>query len=51
LIGRSREELAAGLRSIAFGRYVVFYLILEDHVEIARVIHGSRDFRRALTER
>ncbi len=42
-IGRLRDELAAGLRSLPVGRYVIFYLSLADGVEIIRVLHGSRD--------
>jgi len=42
-IGRLRDELAAGLRSLPIGRYVIFYLSLADGVEIIRVLHGSRD--------
>lgn len=41
--GRSREELAPGLRSLAFGRYVVFYMPLPDGIDVVRVLHGSRD--------
>jgi len=42
-IGRLRDELAAGLRSLPVGRYVIFYLSLADGVEIIRVLHGARD--------
>jgi toxin ParE1/3/4 len=43
LMGRSRDELAPGLRSFAFGRYVVFYEPLEDGIDVVRVLHGARD--------
>ena len=43
LIGRSRDELAPGLRSLAFGRYVVFYEALSEGIDVVRVPHGSRD--------
>lgn len=42
-IGRLRDELAADLRSLPIGRYVIFYLSLANGVEIIRVLHGSRD--------
>lgn len=45
----TNSELAC--EAIAFRRYAVFYVVIEDHVEIARIIHGSRDLRRALTAR
>ena len=43
LLGRSREELASGIRSFPLGRYVIFYEVLRDGIEIVRVLHGSRD--------
>jgi toxin ParE1/3/4 len=48
LLGRARDELVPGLRSLPFGRYVIFYRALDDGVEIVRVLHGARDLRRAL---
>jgi toxin ParE1/3/4 len=48
LAGRTRDELALGLRSLAYGRYVIFYRALDDGAEIVRVLHGARDLRRAL---
>jgi toxin ParE1/3/4 len=47
LIGRRRDEFGVGLRSMPFGRYIIFYVALEDGAEIARVVHGARDLRRA----
>lgn len=43
LMGRAREELAASLRSFPFGRYVIFYVPVEDGIDVVRVLHGSRD--------
>jgi toxin ParE1/3/4 len=48
LAGRARDELIKGLRSLAYGRYVIFYRAIEDGAEIVRVLHGARDVRRAL---
>ena len=42
-MGRSREELNPGLRSLPFGRYVVFYLPLSDGIDVVRVLHNSQD--------
>lgn len=42
-LGRARDELRSGLRSLAVDRYVVFYLPVDDGVRIIRVLHGSRD--------
>ena len=43
LIGRLRDELAPELRSMPFGRYVVFFLPLPEGIDIVRVLHSSRD--------
>ena len=48
LAGRARGELLPGLRSLAYGRYVIFYQAIEDGAEIVRVLHGARDLGRAL---
>jgi toxin ParE1/3/4 len=45
-MGVSREELEATLRSQPVGNYLIFYLPLEDGVDIIRVLHGSRDMAR-----
>jgi toxin ParE1/3/4 len=42
-MGRSREELYPNLRSYPTGRYMIFYLALDDGIELVRVLHGSRD--------
>ena len=51
-IGRKRDDLRIGYRSITEGDYVIFYRILsEQSVEIVRVVHGKRDLNRInLTE-
>jgi toxin ParE1/3/4 len=46
MIGTSREELAPDLRSMPFGRYVVFFVPLADGVDVVRVLHSSRDVDR-----
>lgn len=43
MLGRSREELAPGLRSLPLGRYVIFYEVISDGIAIVRVLHGARD--------
>lgn len=42
-LGRSREELADGLRSFPVARYVIFYRASDEGIEVARVLHGARD--------
>ena len=43
MMGRSRDELAPRVRSLPFGRYVVFFEPLSDGIDVVRVLHGSRD--------
>lgn len=42
-IGRERKEIREGLRSFSKERHVIFYRILNDHIRIVRILHGSRD--------
>jgi toxin ParE1/3/4 len=42
-LGRHREELAPGIQSFPFGRYIVFYRSVAGAIEIVRVLHGARD--------
>ena len=42
-LGRSRDELAPGLRSFPVARYVIFYRAHQGGIELARVLHGARD--------
>ena len=43
MMGRARDELAPGVRSFPIGRYVVFYVPLDDGIDVVRVLHGVRD--------
>lgn len=38
-----RPEILPGLRSCAYGRYLLFFRVLEAEVRIERILHGSRD--------
>jgi toxin ParE1/3/4 len=42
-MGRARDDLLAGLRSIVVGHYVVFFRPGDDEVQILRIIHGARN--------
>jgi plasmid stabilization system protein ParE len=42
-MGRSRDELREGYRSLPLGEYVIFYRIEGEDVLIVRVLHGRRD--------
>lgn len=40
---RLRPELGAGIRSCAFGRYVLFFTVTKTRLTIVRVLHGAMD--------
>lgn len=40
---RVRDVLSHGIRSLPFGRYVVFFEPLPDGIDVVRVLHGSQD--------
>ncbi|MCF8039594.1 MAG: type II toxin-antitoxin system RelE/ParE family toxin [Desulfohalobiaceae bacterium] len=42
-MGRKRDDLIPGIRSMPVKRYVIFYRIREDCVEISRVLSAYRD--------
>lgn len=42
-MGRPRDDLAPGLRSIVVEKYVVFFRATSDAVQVIRILHGSRD--------
>jgi toxin ParE1/3/4 len=44
LMWRARDEVAPGLRSVLSQPYVVFYRINNAGVDVARVLHGRRNF-------
>ena len=48
--GKSYESIRPGLRGLSFERYIIFYRILEDGIEILRVVSGRRDFRALFEE-
>lgn len=50
-MGRKRDEVRTGYRSVTEGDYVILYrLANESELEIVRVVHGMRHFGKALTE-
>jgi toxin ParE1/3/4 len=43
-IGRERQDLHPDLRSHPVaGRFVIFYRVADEGIEVVRVLHGSRD--------
>jgi len=43
LLGRKRDNLSPGARSLPVNPYIIFYRITEDTVRIIRILHQSRD--------
>ena len=48
LLGRSRDDLRPGLRSITVGAYIVLYRVENEDVVILHVLQGRRDIRSVL---
>lgn len=48
--GKSYANIRAELRGLSLDGYVIFYRILEDRIEILRVVSGRRDFPRVFEE-
>ncbi len=44
-IGKSYSQLRPGLRGLLLMDYIVFYQVVEDNIEILRVVSGYRNFR------
>ena len=42
-IGRARPELRSDLRSLPYGAYLILYRLMDDGVEIVRVVHAARN--------
>jgi toxin ParE1/3/4 len=49
LLGRSRDEVAPGLRSFPAGQHVIYYRIDQASVTVFRILHGKMDAPRHLT--
>jgi toxin ParE1/3/4 len=49
-MGQGCDYLAASLRSFTVGSYLIFYRILDEGIEIVRIIHGSQDIEQIFKE-
>jgi toxin ParE1/3/4 len=43
VLGRARPELAPGLRSFPFRKYVIFFRYMDDVLEVVNILEGHRD--------
>ena len=44
-MGRERPDIAAGLRYVPSGNYLILYRVVQDRVEIVRYVHGRRNLK------
>lgn len=42
-LGRPREEILNGVRSLLFRNHLIFYRITHAEIIVLRILHGSRD--------
>ena len=49
-MGRPRDDLAPGLRSLAVGDYLILYVEVPGGIDIVHVLHGARDIERIFRE-
>lgn len=42
-IGRARPELRSDLRSFPYGAYIILYRVIENGMEVVRVVHAARN--------
>jgi toxin ParE1/3/4 len=50
-MGTARDELASGLRSFPVGNYLVFYRVIQDGIEVIRVLHAARNLKSHFPDR
>lgn len=49
-MGQVREELAVYLRSFPVKSYLIFYRIIDEGIEIVRIIHSSQDIKQVFED-
>lgn len=49
-LGRQRDEILPGLRSLPMDNYLILYMVIEQDVEIFRVVNGYRDLSALFTD-
>ena len=50
LLGRVRHEFIVNLRSFPFKKYLIFYLPIDDGIDVLRIVHSSRDIAQVFDE-
>jgi toxin ParE1/3/4 len=49
-LGRQRDEILPGLRSLPMDNYLILYMVMGQDVEIFRVVSGYRDLSALFTD-
>ncbi|WP_417518756.1 type II toxin-antitoxin system RelE/ParE family toxin [Minwuia sp.] len=47
-IGFRRPYMPEGMRAFPHRKYLIFYTVSGEHIEIGRVLHGSRDIEHVI---
>jgi len=47
-IGTARDEIVQGLRIFPVSTYLICHFVHNDHIEIARIVHGSQNYQNLL---
>lgn len=50
-VGRKRPDLMQDLRSVSEGEYFIFYRVLDNSIEIMRVVHTARQLEKLFSSR
>ena len=45
-LGKMRDEIIEGLRSLGVGRHIIFYRLCKTEIEVARILHKRMDVTR-----
>ena len=45
ILGRSYDELQVGLRGLPLAGYVILYRVINDGIEIVRIVNGRQDLK------
>jgi len=49
-LGYSRDDIRSGYRSLNVSQHIVFYKIMDEEIQIMRVLHKSVDIERTFTQ-
>jgi toxin ParE1/3/4 len=49
-LGRKRDDIKSGYRSFPIERYIIFYRMTDEGVEILGIVHGARDIENIFSE-